>query len=61
MASCTKVFMTRVRFKTRNAGRKRKNHLDNHGTTPSQAAFFGDTSEGQAEPHSKPSAAKASA
>lgn len=42
MASCTKVYMTRVRLKTRKAGRKRKNALENHGTTPSKAAFFGE-------------------
>lgn len=42
MASPTKVFMTRVRLKTRNAGRKRKNLLQSRGTTPTRAAFFGD-------------------
>ena len=42
VASVTKVFMTRVRLKTRNAGRKRKNALENHGTTPTRAAFFGE-------------------
>jgi hypothetical protein len=34
--------MTRVRLKTRKMGRKRKNELENKGTTPSRAAFFGD-------------------
>ena len=42
MASPTKVYMTRVRLKTRKAGRKRKNRLENHGTTPSRAVLFGD-------------------
>lgn len=42
MASITKVYMTRVRLKTAKAGRKRKNRLENHGTTPTRAAFFGD-------------------
>jgi hypothetical protein len=42
MASVTKVYMTRVRLKTAKAGRKRKNALENHGTTPTRAAFFGD-------------------
>lgn len=42
MASPTKVYMTRVRLKTHKAGRKRKNHLNNHGTTPTWDAFFGD-------------------
>ena len=42
MASPTKIYMTRVRLKTKKAGRKRKNKLANHGTTPTRAAFFGD-------------------
>lgn len=42
MASVTKVYMTRVRLKTAKAGRKRKNALEKHGTTPTRAAFFGD-------------------
>ena len=45
MASPTKVYMTRVRLKTRKAARRRKNRLETRGTTPSQAAFFGDISE----------------
>jgi hypothetical protein len=35
--------MTRARIKERKAGRKRKNKLENFGTTPTRAAFFGDT------------------
>ncbi len=50
MASPTKIYMTRVRLKTKNAGRKRKNRLQNHGTTPSFAAFFGDTPSTPAAP-----------
>lgn len=42
MASPTKVYMTRVALKTHKAGRKRKNRLNNHGTTPSWDVFFGD-------------------
>jgi hypothetical protein len=42
VASPTKIYMTRVRLKTKAAGRKRKNRLANHGTTPTKAAFFGD-------------------
>ena len=42
MASPTKVYMTRVRLKTKKAGRKRKNRLENHGTTPTRAVFFSD-------------------
>ena len=42
VASPTKVYMTRVRLKTRNAGRKRKNLLDSRGTTPTWEAFFGE-------------------
>lgn len=42
MASPTKVYTTRIKLKTRKAGRKRKNKLQNHGTTPTKAAFFGD-------------------
>jgi hypothetical protein len=34
--------MTRVRLKVRKMGRKRKNALNNQGTTPTRAAFFGD-------------------
>ena len=46
MASPTKVYMCRVRLKTKKAGRKRKNKLANHGTTPTKAAFFGDSPKG---------------
>lgn len=42
MASPTAIYMTRVRLKTKKAGRKRKNQLNNKGTTPTKAAFFGD-------------------
>ena len=42
MASPTKVYMTRVRLKTHKAGRKRKNRLENRGTTPTWAAVFGE-------------------
>ena len=42
MASPTKIYMTRVRLKTKKAARKRKNRLANHGSTPSRAAFFGE-------------------
>jgi hypothetical protein len=42
VASPTKVYMTRARIKSRKAGRKRKNRLENNGTTPTRAAFFGD-------------------
>ena len=41
MSSPTKAYMTRIKLKTRKAGRKRKNKLANHGSTPSKAAFFG--------------------
>lgn len=54
MASCTKVFMTRVRLKTAKAGRKRKNALEKHGTTPTRAAFFGEAETAEkAEPTAK--------
>ena len=54
MASCTKVFMTRVRLKTAKAGRKRKNALEKHGTTPTRAAFFGEAEPAEkAEPTAK--------
>lgn len=42
MASPTKVYMTRIRLKRVKAGRKRKNYLAKHGTTPPKAVFFGD-------------------
>ena len=42
MASPTKVYMTRVKLKTHKAGRRRKNRLENHGTTPTWAAVFGE-------------------
>ena len=42
MASPTKVYMTRVALKTHKAGRRRKNRLNNHGTTPTWETFFGD-------------------
>ncbi len=42
MGSVTHVYMTRVRLKTRKAGRKRKNAIEAKGSTPSRAAFFGD-------------------
>lgn len=45
MGSVTRIYMTRVRLKTRKMGRKRKNQLENRGTTPTQAAFFGDTAK----------------
>lgn len=48
MASVTKVYMTRVRLKTAKAGRKRKNRLENHGTTPTRAAFFGEATNAPA-------------
>jgi hypothetical protein len=34
--------MTRVKLKTRKAGKKRKNQLNNKGTTPTKSSFFGD-------------------
>ncbi len=45
MASITKVYMRRVRLKQRKMGRKRKNRLENQGTTPSKAELFGDKPE----------------
>jgi hypothetical protein len=42
VASATAVYMTRVRLKKHKSGRKRKNQLNNKGTTPTQSAFFGD-------------------
>ncbi len=42
VASLTTIYMTRVRLKTHKMGRKRKNQLENRGTTPTRAAFFGD-------------------
>jgi len=42
VASLTRVYMTRVRLKERKMGRKRKNQLENRGSTPSRAVFFGD-------------------
>ena len=42
MGSVTHVYMTRVRLKVRKMGRKRKNQLNNQGSTPTRAAFFGD-------------------
>jgi hypothetical protein len=53
MASPTKVYMTRVRLKTHKAGRKRKNRLNNHGTTPTWDVFFGDA---KAAPKATPAA-----
>ncbi len=44
MASPTKIYMTRVRLKTKKAARKRKNRLANYGSTPSRAVFFGEAS-----------------
>jgi hypothetical protein len=42
VASPTKIYMTRVALKNHKMGRKRKNQLNNKGTTPTRAAFFGD-------------------
>jgi len=42
VASCTKAFRVKKKRKTRNQGRKRKAQLDNKGTTPDKATFFGD-------------------
>ncbi len=42
MASIAKVTKVRVALKKRKAGRKRKNRLAKHGTTPTKAVFFGD-------------------
>lgn len=42
MGSPTRIHKTRKRLKKHNAGRKRKNQLDNRGTTPTKAAVFGD-------------------
>lgn len=42
MASCTKVYKARKALKKKKAGRKRKNKLAKHGTTPDKATFFGD-------------------
>ena len=46
MASPTKVYMTRVRLKTRKAARRRKNLLNSRGTTPTRAALFQDPEAG---------------
>jgi hypothetical protein len=54
VASPTKIYMTRVRLKTKNAGRKRKNRLENHGTTPSKAVFFGDVEAPRKSPAATP-------
>jgi hypothetical protein len=54
VASPTKIYMTRVRLKTKNAGRKRKNRLENHGTTPSKAVFFGDAQPTKKAPAAAP-------
>ncbi|MBN1962706.1 MAG: hypothetical protein JW841_17375 [Deltaproteobacteria bacterium] len=43
MASLTRIFMTKVRNKMRKMGHKRKSKLENQGSTPTRAAFFGDT------------------
>ena len=59
MASITKVHMTRVRLKNRNAGRKRKNQLNNRGTTPTWETFFGEA--GQADAASSSASAKPAA
>jgi hypothetical protein len=45
MASATAIYMTRVKLKNHKAGRKRKNRLNNKGTTPTQAALFGDATK----------------
>jgi hypothetical protein len=42
VGSLTHVYMTRVRLKTKKAGRKRKNAIEHKGSTPTRAAFFGD-------------------
>lgn len=44
--------MTRQRMKVKKMGRKRKNRLENYGSTPTQAAFFGDAAPA-AKAHAK--------
>ncbi len=43
MASPTQIYMKRARIKSKKAGKKRKVQLDKHGSTPTRAAFFGDS------------------
>ena len=50
MGSLTHIYMTRVKLKQHNMGRKRKNQLNTHGTTPSQAIFFGDIEAPKTKP-----------
>ena len=45
MASPTHIFMTRNRIKGKKQGKKRKQQLAKHGSTPTKAAFFDDKKE----------------
>ena len=49
MASCTKVYETRCRIKSKNMGRRRKNKVAREGSTPSRAVFFGDAAKQPAQ------------
>jgi len=40
MASATKIYKVRKRLKDKKQGRKRKNTLARHGTTPNKDEFF---------------------
>ncbi len=42
MASATKVYKARKKLKARKQGRKRKNRIARHGSTPAKAAVFGE-------------------
>jgi hypothetical protein len=42
VASPTQIYMKRARIKSKKAGKKRKQHLEKHGSTPTRAAFFGE-------------------
>ncbi|MBI5508174.1 MAG: hypothetical protein HY903_05425 [Deltaproteobacteria bacterium] len=43
MASPTRVYMQRNRIKAKKAGKKRKQQLEKHGSTPTRAALFGES------------------
>jgi hypothetical protein len=45
MASWTSVYMHRRKMKAKKMGRARKSKIAKVGSTPSKAAFFGDTAK----------------
>jgi hypothetical protein len=43
VVSTTHRYVTRIKLRQRNAGRKRKNALEKKGSTPTREVFFQDT------------------